>query len=68
MGQYVEVLLTRYVSYLHTTRAWQAAREYRKMGAAAFQADKGDYRGVLAGLEGITGKKAINSHTMTVRN
>ena len=39
-----------------------------KKGGAAFQAEKGDYRGVLAGLEGITGKKAVNSDTMTVKN
>lgn len=39
-----------------------------KKGGAAFQADKNDYRGVLAGLEGITGKKAVNSETMTVKN
>lgn len=37
-------------------------------GGAAFQADKNGYRGVLAGLEGITGKKASNSDTMTVKN
>jgi hypothetical protein len=37
-------------------------------GGAAFQADKSDYRGVLEGLEGITGKRAINSDTMTVKN
>lgn len=39
-----------------------------KKGGAAFQADKRDYRGVLSGLEGITGKKAVNSETMTVKN
>ena len=39
-----------------------------KKGGAAFQADKNDYRGVLAGLEGLTGKRAINSDTMTVKN
>jgi hypothetical protein len=39
-----------------------------KKGGAAFQADKNDYRGVLAGLEGITGKKAVNSDSMTVKN
>lgn len=37
-------------------------------GGFAFQADKNDYRGLLAGLEGITGKKAVNSDTMTVKN
>jgi hypothetical protein len=37
-------------------------------GGAAFQADKSDYRGVLAGLEGVTGKRAVNSDTMTVKN
>ena len=39
-----------------------------KKGGLAFQADKNDYRGLLAGLEGITGKKAVNSDAMTVKN
>jgi len=39
-----------------------------RKGGVAFQADKNDYRGVLAGLEGITGKKAVNSDTMGVKN
>jgi hypothetical protein len=39
-----------------------------KKGGIAFQADKNDYRGVLAGLEGVTGKKAVNSDAMTVKN
>lgn len=39
-----------------------------KKGGIAFQADKNDYRGLLAGLEGITGKKSVNSDTMTVKN
>jgi hypothetical protein len=39
-----------------------------KKGGFAMQCDKNDYRGVLAGLEGITGKKAVNSETMTVKN
>jgi len=38
-----------------------------KKGGVAFQADKNEYRGVLAGLEGITGKKAVNSGAMTVK-
>jgi hypothetical protein len=37
-------------------------------GGIAFQADKSDYRGLLAGLEGITGKKAVDSDSMTVKN
>lgn len=37
-------------------------------GGAAFQADKSDYRGLLAGLEGLTGKRAVDSSTMTVHN
>jgi len=37
-------------------------------GGLAMQCDKTDYRGVLAGLEGVTGKKAVNSETMTVKN
>ena len=39
-----------------------------KKGGLAMQCDKNDYRGVLAGLEGITGKKAVNSDAMTVKN
>jgi hypothetical protein len=39
-----------------------------KKGGAAFQADKNEYRGVLAGLEGVTGKKAVNSDMLTVKN
>jgi len=39
-----------------------------KKGGIAFQADKSDYRGVLAGLEGVTGKKAVNTETMNVKN
>ena len=37
-------------------------------GGLAIQCDKNDYRGVLAGLEGITGKKAVDSDAMTVKN
>ena len=39
-----------------------------KKGGFAMQCDKSDYRGVLAGLEGVTGKKSVNSDTMTVKN
>ncbi|MFI5102788.1 MAG: hypothetical protein ACHP9V_05380 [Terriglobales bacterium] len=39
-----------------------------KKGGFAMQCDKSDYRGVLAGLEGISGKKAVNSDAMTVKN
>ncbi len=39
-----------------------------KKGGFAFQADKSDYRGLLAGLEGVTGKKAVDSEAMTVKN
>ena len=39
-----------------------------KKGGVAFQADKNDYRGLLAGLEGVTGKTAVNSDAMTVKN
>ena len=37
-------------------------------GGAAFQADKDSYRGLLMGIEGITGKKALDSATMGVKN
>jgi hypothetical protein len=39
-----------------------------KKGGFAIQADKSDYRGLLAGLEGVTGKKAVDSDAMTVKN
>jgi hypothetical protein len=39
-----------------------------KKGGIAFQADKNDYRGLLAGHEGITGKKAVDSDAMTVKD
>ena len=37
-------------------------------GGFAMQCDKNDYRGVITGLEGVTGKKAVNSDAMTVKN
>ena len=37
-------------------------------GGFAMQCDKNDYRGVLAGMEGVTGKKAVDSTAMTVKN
>ncbi len=39
-----------------------------KKGGFAMQCDKHDYRGILAGLEGVTGKKAVDSDAMTVKN
>ena len=39
-----------------------------KKGGFAMQCDKKDYRGILAGLEGVTGKKAVDSTAMTVKN
>jgi hypothetical protein len=39
-----------------------------KKGGLAIQCDKSDYRGVLAALEGVTGKKAVDSDAMTVKN
>lgn len=42
--------------------------EGNKKGGIAFQADKNDYRGLLTGLEGITGKKAVDSDALNVKN
>lgn len=39
-----------------------------KKGGLAMQCDKNQYRGILAALEGITGKKAVDSDAMTVKN
>jgi hypothetical protein len=37
-------------------------------GGIAYQADKSDYRGQIMGLEGITGKKAVDTEAMNVKN
>ena len=37
-------------------------------GGYVMQCDKNEYRGILLALEGITGKKAIDSDAMTVKN
>lgn len=37
-------------------------------GGFVMQCDKNDYRGILMGLEGVTGKKAVDSDAMTVKN
>lgn len=39
-----------------------------KKGGFAMQCDKSDYRGELTALEGISGKKAVDSDAMTVKN
>jgi len=39
-----------------------------KKGGLAFQADKSDYRGILTGLEGVSGKKTVNTDAMGVKN
>jgi len=39
-----------------------------KKGGLAMQCDKNEYRGILAGLEGVSGQKAVNSDAMTVKN
>ncbi len=37
-------------------------------GGFVMQCDKDEYRGILMALEGITGKKSVNSDAMTVKN
>jgi hypothetical protein len=39
-----------------------------KKGGFVMQCDKNDYRGILLGLEGVTGKKTVDSDAMTVKN
>jgi hypothetical protein len=39
-----------------------------KKGGLVVQADKNEYRGILTGLEGMTGKKAVDSDAMNVKN
>jgi hypothetical protein len=35
---------------------------------SGIECDKNGYRGILAGLEGVSGKKAVDSETMSVKN
>jgi hypothetical protein len=37
-------------------------------GGLAMQCDKNDYRGILTALEGVTGKKAVDSEALNVKN
>jgi hypothetical protein len=37
-------------------------------GGFVMQCDKDNYRGILLGLEGVTGKTAVDSDAMTVKN
>ena len=37
-------------------------------GGMAMQCDKNEYRGIVAGIEGITGKKAVDTDAMNVKN
>jgi hypothetical protein len=39
-----------------------------KKGGFVMQCDKNEYRGILTALEGVTGKRAIDSDAMTVKN
>jgi hypothetical protein len=39
-----------------------------KKGGCALQLDKNEYRGILTALEGVTGKKAVDSESLTVKN
>jgi hypothetical protein len=39
-----------------------------KKGGLAMQCDKNEYRGVLAALEGVSGKKAVSPEALNVKN
>jgi hypothetical protein len=39
-----------------------------KKGGFAFRAEKGEYRGIMSGLEGISGKQVVNTDAMKVNN
>jgi len=45
---------------------WAASGDQK--GGLAMQCDKNEYRGILTGLEGVTGKKAVDTDTLTVKN
>jgi hypothetical protein len=62
--------------YLFTEHEGLLWTETKKPGApflasfarSGMQCDKNDYRGILAGPEGVSGKNAVGSETMTVKN
>lgn len=47
---------------------WFDLGQQRAEGEFAMQCDKNEYRGILAALEGVSGKKAVDSDAMTVKN
>lgn len=55
---------------LEAEEALDCARmgQREEKGGFAFQTDKRDYRGVVAGIDGITGKNAVNSDAPIVKN
>jgi hypothetical protein len=54
--------------FVGLTSALQDDKGADMKGGFAMQCDKNEYGGILAALEGVTGKKSINSETMTVKN
>ena len=55
-----------FIAEQHQTGFWA---DGDKKGGLALQCDKNDYRGILAGLEGVSGKRRGRlSETMTVKN
>jgi hypothetical protein len=45
---------------------WAAGGDQK--GGLAMQCDKNEYRGILTALEGVSGKRAVNADTLTVKN
>ena len=62
---YIERNQSRFAGHKEDVLTWDNGEQN---GGLAIQCDKNDYQGVLAGLEGITGKKAVDSTTLTVKN
>jgi hypothetical protein len=61
----ISVLITEHEGLIRADT--DLLRKDRK-GGLTLQCDRNDYRGILAGLEGVAGKKAVDSETMTVKN
>jgi hypothetical protein len=67
-GSYLGISLVAQTSSGHWYKLWPGAPFLAFFARSGVQCDKNDYRGILAGLEGVSGKKAVDSETMTVKN
>jgi hypothetical protein len=64
----ISVLITEHEGLIRAETKKPGAPFLASFARSGMQCDKNGYRGILAGLEGVSGKKAVDSETMTVKN